>query len=120
MGLLLPDAWTWDFWVADDGDRYHLFFLQAPNTLAHPDLRHHAASVGHAVSEDLHGWEVVADALLPGDAVPAPVGVALPSGVGVLPGAVSSPVAPSCTRPAPNRRLLRSHAALTGGVSTWP
>jgi hypothetical protein len=26
--LILPDAWTWDFWVADDGARFHLFFLR--------------------------------------------------------------------------------------------
>jgi beta-fructofuranosidase len=35
--LRLPSAWMWDFWLADDGDRYHLFFLfasRAPNN--HP------------------------------------------------------------------------------------
>jgi len=25
--LRLADDWVWDSWVADDGERYHLFFL---------------------------------------------------------------------------------------------
>jgi len=25
--LWLPDDWVWDSWIADDGERYHLFFL---------------------------------------------------------------------------------------------
>ncbi len=28
--LALPDSWVWDFWFADDGELYHLFFLHAP------------------------------------------------------------------------------------------
>ena len=28
--LRLADAWTWDFWLADDGRSYHLYFLKAP------------------------------------------------------------------------------------------
>ena len=31
--LRLDDLWVWDSWVADDGDLYHLFFLQAPRSL---------------------------------------------------------------------------------------
>jgi hypothetical protein len=27
----LDDYYVWDSWVADDGKRYHLFFLQAPH-----------------------------------------------------------------------------------------
>jgi hypothetical protein len=49
MLLTLPDAWAWDFWTADDGERHHLFSLNAPRDLADPELRHRAAGVGHAV-----------------------------------------------------------------------
>lgn len=63
MSLSLEDRWLWDFWVADDGDEYHLFFLQAPRSLVDPDLRHQHASVGHAVSRDLVAWTEVAPAL---------------------------------------------------------
>jgi beta-fructofuranosidase len=64
----LPDSWTWDFWIADDGERFHLFFLYASRALPHPDDRHRRASVGHAVSTDLRTWERVADALVRSDA----------------------------------------------------
>jgi hypothetical protein len=63
----LPDSWVWDFWLADDGDRYHLFFLYASRALRDPDARHHRASIGHAVSDDLVTWERVEDALVRGD-----------------------------------------------------
>lgn len=64
----LPDSWTWDFWIADDGERFHLFFLYASRALPHPDDRHRRASVGHAVSTDLRTWERAADALVRSDA----------------------------------------------------
>ena len=57
--------WIWDSWIADDGDRYHLFFLKAPSALGDPDLRHTSARIGHASSLDLVEWEVHADALGP-------------------------------------------------------
>ena len=44
--LRLDDLWVWDSWVADDGDLYHLFFLQAPRALEDPGKRHTAATVG--------------------------------------------------------------------------
>ena len=66
--LILPDHWTWDFWLADDGDRHHVFFLMAPTSLGDPDLRHHNARVGHAVSDDLQEWEFLGEALAPGAA----------------------------------------------------
>jgi beta-fructofuranosidase len=44
----------------------HVFFLHAPRDLAHPDLRHHHARIGHAVSRDLRTWEVLPTALGPG------------------------------------------------------
>ena len=64
----LPGSWVWDFWFADDGDRYHLFFLYASRALHDPDARHHRAAIGHAVSTDLVEWTQVADALVHSDA----------------------------------------------------
>jgi hypothetical protein len=55
----LPGHWIWDFWFAVDGDDLHIFFLHAPRDLGHPDLRHGHAKIGHAVSRDLHTWEVL-------------------------------------------------------------
>ena len=49
----LPGSWVWDFWFADDGEQYHLFFLYASRALHDPDARHYRASIGHAVSTDL-------------------------------------------------------------------
>lgn len=66
--LRLPDSWVWDFWLADDGERFHLFFLYASRALHDPQARHNRASVGHAVSVDLVGWERVTDALVRSDA----------------------------------------------------
>lgn len=56
----------WDFWVTTHESRYHIFYLQAPRSIGDPDLRHANASVGHAVSDDLVTWQVLADALRPG------------------------------------------------------
>ena len=64
--LRLPDAWLWDFWLADTGTEYHLFFLRASRALLDPHRRHRRASVGHAVSTDLRNWTLVADALTAG------------------------------------------------------
>lgn len=64
----LPESWVWDFWFADDGDRYHLFFLYASRALHDPDARHYRASIGHAVSDDLVSWTRVEDALVRGAA----------------------------------------------------
>lgn len=62
--LTLATHWIWDFWLADTGTAYHLFFLKAPRG-GDPDLRHWNTSVGHAVSTDLVLWRVLADALTP-------------------------------------------------------
>jgi beta-fructofuranosidase len=67
MPLRLPDKWVWDFWLARDGDRHHVFFLQAPRSLVDPERRHRNASIGHAVSSDLSNWTVVDDAIRPGE-----------------------------------------------------
>ncbi len=64
--LLLDDHWTWDFWLAQDGADYHLFFLQAPKSLGDPDRRHQNARIGHAVSTDLREWQLLPDAIVPG------------------------------------------------------
>ncbi len=64
----LPEAWVWDFWIVDDGDRFHMFFLYASRALKDPDARHFRASIGHAVSTDLTNWTRVTDALVRSDA----------------------------------------------------
>ncbi len=61
--LTLPDAWTWDFWIADTGDEFHVFYLRASRALLDPERRHRRANVGHAVSTDLRSWTVLPDAL---------------------------------------------------------
>lgn len=62
------ESWVWDFWVVDDGDRYHLFFLFASKALHDPEARHRRAAIGHAVSGDLVNWTRVEDALVHSDA----------------------------------------------------
>lgn len=62
--LRLPDHWLWDFWIADDGTAYHLFFLKAPR-VGDPGQRHWNVRIGHAVSPDLRVWEVLGDAIGP-------------------------------------------------------
>lgn len=57
--LRLPDSWVWDFWFADDGERFHLFFLYASRPLHDPERRHYRAQIGHAVSADLRTFERV-------------------------------------------------------------
>jgi beta-fructofuranosidase len=59
------EDWIWDSWIADDGERYHLFFLKAPRALGDPRLRHERARIGHATSPDLVDWDVHEDALGP-------------------------------------------------------
>ncbi|HWU46292.1 MAG TPA: glycosyl hydrolase family 32 [Humibacter sp.] len=65
--LRLAASWVWDFWVADDGDRFHLFFLKASRALLDPDRRHWRATIGHATSTDLRTWTEHADAVIPDD-----------------------------------------------------
>jgi beta-fructofuranosidase len=63
--LRIPGEWIWDSWIADDGERYHLFFLRAPATPEDPTRRHTSATIGHAVSTDLAAWEDLGTALAP-------------------------------------------------------
>lgn len=65
--LRLAASWVWDFWIADDGDQYHLFFLKAPRALVDPDRRHWRATIGHATSTDLTTWTEHTDAVIPDD-----------------------------------------------------
>jgi beta-fructofuranosidase len=65
--LSSADDWIWDSWIADGGERFHIFFLKAPRALKDPGLRHTAARIGHASSLDLSGWDVHPDALGPND-----------------------------------------------------
>lgn len=65
MTLFLPEKWVWDFWLAQDGPDYHVFYLQAPRSLGDADLRHWNVSIGHAVSRNLRDWRVLPDALHP-------------------------------------------------------
>jgi beta-fructofuranosidase len=72
MTFSVDGEFVWDFWTVYDeaGGRHHLFYLHAPASLGDPDLRHRAARVGHAVSEDLHAWTLLEDPL-PAAAVPS-------------------------------------------------
>jgi sucrose-6-phosphate hydrolase SacC (GH32 family) len=65
--LRLPGDWMWDFWLADDGSRHHLFFLFATRALQEEQRRHHRAAIGHAVSDDLRTWARVNNAVAASD-----------------------------------------------------
>jgi sucrose-6-phosphate hydrolase SacC (GH32 family) len=65
--LRLPGAWIWDFWLADNGDRYHLFFLFASRALQEEQRRHRRAAIGHAVSDDLKNWVQASDVVASAD-----------------------------------------------------
>lgn len=68
MALYDELNWIWDFWIADTGDKYHLFYLYAPRNLGAEQLRHSNARIGHAVSDDLKHWAKLGEALGPGPA----------------------------------------------------
>jgi beta-fructofuranosidase len=72
MALRLEDKWVWDFWFAQEGKDFHLFYLQANRALENADLRHWNVSIGHAVSHDLRQWNILPDALRPSDAAVEP------------------------------------------------
>lgn len=52
----------WDCWTVKVNNSYHIFYLQADNSM-HPDERHDHASVGHAVSRDFIIWKQIRDAI---------------------------------------------------------
>lgn len=66
MAFSLETHWVWDFWVADDGEDFHLFYLHAPKSLGDPELRHRNARIGHATSTDLTVWTDHGEVLGPG------------------------------------------------------
>jgi beta-fructofuranosidase len=68
MSFSLPDHWVWDSWFADDGERFHLFYLHARKSLGDPELRHRNAAIGHATSADLVSWVDHGPVLTAGDA----------------------------------------------------
>ena len=59
MSLRLESDWMWDFWHAREASRHQLVVLRAPRTSDDPDRRHLAATMGHAVSDDLTTWELL-------------------------------------------------------------
>lgn len=65
MVLSLHDKWIWDFWLARNGDDWHIYFLQADNTLPDPEMRHRNVTQGHAVSRDLVNWSHLGTCLTP-------------------------------------------------------
>lgn len=67
MSYFAEDHWVWDFWIADDGVNYHLYFLNAPKSLRDPHLRHRNATIGHAIGHDLRTWIYQGTVLAPGD-----------------------------------------------------
>jgi len=67
MTFSLDAHWVWDFWFADDGSSYHLYYLHAPKSLGDQNLRHRNARIGHAVSTDLISWTDLGPVLGPGE-----------------------------------------------------
>lgn len=65
MALALDDKWIWDFWLARDGEDWHIFFLQADKSLGDPELRHRHVTQGHAVSRDLRNWRHLGTSFAP-------------------------------------------------------
>lgn len=59
--------WLWDFWIVKQDEQYHLFYLQAPDDLAHAEMRHVNARIGHAQSQDLLYWQEDGEVFGPAD-----------------------------------------------------
>ncbi|CAN5233988.1 hypothetical protein BH09ACT5_BH09ACT5_10770 [soil metagenome] len=66
MTFTLDTHWVWDFWLADDGALFHMYYLHAPKSLGDQNLRHRNARVGHATSSDLVEWTDHGPVLEPG------------------------------------------------------
>lgn len=63
MVLKYDDRYVWDHWIFDDGEKFHMFYLQATRHTDNASERHLNASIGHATSEDLKHWVEVGTAL---------------------------------------------------------
>jgi beta-fructofuranosidase len=68
LALAIDDKWIWDFWLARNGDDWHIYFLQADKSLGDPELRHRNVTQGHAVSNDLSNWTHLGTCLTPSTA----------------------------------------------------
>ena len=68
MTLSLNDKWIWDFWLVQEGDDWHIYFLQADKALIDPELRHRNVTQAHAVSKDLVNWTHLGTCLTPSKA----------------------------------------------------
>ena len=67
MVLSLRDKWIWDFWMVRDHADWHIYFLQADNTLADAEMRHRNVTQGHAVSQDLVNWKHLGTCFAPSE-----------------------------------------------------
>lgn len=65
--IALADKWVWDCWLAHDGARWHVYYLQADKSIGNPEERHWNVSYGHAVSDDLVGWDHLGTCFAPAD-----------------------------------------------------
>jgi beta-fructofuranosidase len=65
LALALKDQWIWDFWLARNGEDWHIYFLKADKALGNPELRHRNVTQGHAVSKDLSNWTHLGTCLAP-------------------------------------------------------
>jgi beta-fructofuranosidase len=66
MAFSLQHHWVWDFWLADDGELFHMYYLHAPTSLGDQRLRHRNAQIGHATSHDLVTWTDMGVVIQPG------------------------------------------------------
>ncbi|MEY2663828.1 MAG: hypothetical protein RIR35_636 [Actinomycetota bacterium] len=63
MVLKYDDRYVWDHWTFDDGEKFHIFYLQAQRQTNNASERHLNASIGHATSTNLKNWSEVGTAL---------------------------------------------------------
>ena len=56
MSFAVEGRYLWDFWTVRDDATTHMFYLNAPRDIPHPDERHGLAVIGHATSADLRNW----------------------------------------------------------------
>ena len=63
--LKINDKWVWDFWLANDNNKWYCYFLQADKSLKDPDLRHNNVTQGLATSKDLINWDYYGTVLSP-------------------------------------------------------